>query len=174
MPQGRTTSTRRYRANEFVLVIDGTQSPGVSKVSGLSEGELDTIEQPDGGTDHVYKISGDEGQVRAADDRAPGRRQPGGQALPGLVRADVQAQRADARAARRAQERHDHQAPRRRGRAAVRLLRRLGQVVEVHRPRGRLHQPLHADHRARARGPRARRLSRRAMNPTTMSSPPRD
>lgn len=46
-----------YRANEFVLVIDGTESPGVSKVSGLSEGELDTIEQPDGGTNHVYKIA---------------------------------------------------------------------------------------------------------------------
>jgi phage tail-like protein len=46
-----------YRINEFVLMIDGTESPGVTKVSGLSEGELDTIEQPDGGTDHVYKIS---------------------------------------------------------------------------------------------------------------------
>src|SRR5690242_9293574 len=46
-----------YRANEFVLVIDGTESPGVSKVSGLSEGEVDTIEQPDGGTNHVYKVA---------------------------------------------------------------------------------------------------------------------
>jgi phage tail-like protein len=46
-----------FRANEFVLVIDGTESPGVSKVSGLSEGELDTIEQPDGGTNHVYKVA---------------------------------------------------------------------------------------------------------------------
>ena len=46
-----------YRANEFVVTIDGTESPGVSKVSGLSEGELDTIEQPDGGTNHVYKIA---------------------------------------------------------------------------------------------------------------------
>jgi phage tail-like protein len=46
-----------YRANEFVLTIDGVPSPGVSKVSGLSEGELDTIEQPDGGTSHVYKIA---------------------------------------------------------------------------------------------------------------------
>ena len=27
-----------YRANEFVLIIDGTESPGVSKVSGLSRG----------------------------------------------------------------------------------------------------------------------------------------
>ena len=45
------------RANEFVLVVDGTESPGVSKISGLSEGELDTIEQPDGGTDHVYKLA---------------------------------------------------------------------------------------------------------------------
>jgi phage tail-like protein len=46
-----------YRANEFVIVIDGIPSPGVSKVSGLSEGELDTIEQADGGTNHVYKIA---------------------------------------------------------------------------------------------------------------------
>lgn len=46
-----------YRTGEFVLVIDGTESPGVTKVSGLSEGELDTIEQPDGGSTHVYKLS---------------------------------------------------------------------------------------------------------------------
>src|SRR4051812_39850112 len=46
-----------YRANEFVLYIDGTESPGVSKVSGLSEGELDVIEQPDAGTNRVYKIA---------------------------------------------------------------------------------------------------------------------
>ncbi|MEU4520025.1 phage tail protein [Amycolatopsis sp. NPDC024027] len=46
-----------YRASEFVFVIDGTESPGVSKVSGLSEGELDTIEQPDGATGHVYKLA---------------------------------------------------------------------------------------------------------------------
>ncbi|MDN5789395.1 MAG: phage tail protein [Micrococcales bacterium] len=46
-----------YRANEFRLIIDGVPSPGVSKVSGLSEGEIDTIEQPDGGTNHVYKIA---------------------------------------------------------------------------------------------------------------------
>ena len=46
-----------YRSNEFVLVIDGTESPGVSKVSGLSEGEIDTIEQPDGGSGHVYKVA---------------------------------------------------------------------------------------------------------------------
>ncbi len=46
-----------YRASEFVLIVDGTESPGVSKVSGLSEGELDTIEQPDGGTGHVYKLA---------------------------------------------------------------------------------------------------------------------
>jgi phage tail-like protein len=46
-----------YRANEFVLIIDGTESPGVSKVSGLSEGEVETIEQADGGTNHVYKIA---------------------------------------------------------------------------------------------------------------------
>ena len=46
-----------YRSNEFVFWVDGTQSPGVTKVSGLSEGEIDTIEQPDGGSDHVYKVA---------------------------------------------------------------------------------------------------------------------
>jgi phage tail-like protein len=47
-----------YRANEFVLMIDGQESPGVSKVSGLSEGELETVEQAEGGTLKVYKIAG--------------------------------------------------------------------------------------------------------------------
>ena len=46
-----------YRSNEFVLMIDGTVSPGVTKVTGLSEGELETIEMPDGGSPHVYKIA---------------------------------------------------------------------------------------------------------------------
>jgi len=46
-----------YRANEFVLIIEGKQSPGVSKIGGLSEGEIDTIEQADGGTAHVYKVA---------------------------------------------------------------------------------------------------------------------
>jgi phage tail-like protein len=47
-----------YRNDEFVLVINGQESPGVSKVSGLSEGEVETIEQPDGGSRHVFKIAG--------------------------------------------------------------------------------------------------------------------
>jgi phage tail-like protein len=46
-----------YRANEFVLSIDSIESPGVSKISGLSEGELETIEQADGGSNHVYKLA---------------------------------------------------------------------------------------------------------------------
>lgn len=57
MPQVDGGFQESYRANEFYLVIDQTPSPGVSKVSGLSEGELDTIEQPDAGSMHVYKIS---------------------------------------------------------------------------------------------------------------------
>lgn len=47
-----------YRANEFVLVIDGRESPGVSKVGGLSEGELETVEQPDAASYKVYKLAG--------------------------------------------------------------------------------------------------------------------
>ena len=45
------------RADEFVFWVDGIQSPGVTKISGLSEGEIDTIEQPDGGTNHIYKVA---------------------------------------------------------------------------------------------------------------------
>lgn len=47
-----------YRANEFRLLINGTVSPGISKVSGLSEGEIETIEQPVGASAHVYKLAG--------------------------------------------------------------------------------------------------------------------
>ena len=46
------------QANEFVLIIDGTESPGISKVGGLTEGEVDTIEQPQGGSAHVVKLAG--------------------------------------------------------------------------------------------------------------------
>lgn len=46
-----------FKSTEFVLVVDGVESPGVTRVTGLSEGEYDTIEQPDGGSNHVHKIS---------------------------------------------------------------------------------------------------------------------
>jgi phage tail-like protein len=46
-----------FRSNEFIFWVDGTQSPGVTKISGLSEGEIDTIEQPDGGSNHVFKVA---------------------------------------------------------------------------------------------------------------------
>jgi len=46
-----------YRANEFVVEIGTAESPTVSKVSGLSLGETDTVEAPEGGTNIVHKIS---------------------------------------------------------------------------------------------------------------------
>jgi len=57
MPQVSGNIWESYRSNEFVLWIDGQPSPGVSKISGLSEGEVDTIEQADGGSNHVFKIA---------------------------------------------------------------------------------------------------------------------
>ena len=57
MPQVAGSIWESYRANEFVVEIDSQPSPGISKVSGLSEGEVDTIEQADGGSSHVYKIA---------------------------------------------------------------------------------------------------------------------
>jgi phage tail-like protein len=46
-----------YRANEFVVEIGTVESPTVSKVSGLSLGETETIEVPEGGTNFVHKVS---------------------------------------------------------------------------------------------------------------------
>ena len=46
-----------YRTDEFVVEIEGIESPGITKVSGLSEGEISEIEQPDGGANITHKIS---------------------------------------------------------------------------------------------------------------------
>ena len=49
--------TDPYRANEFVVEIGTEESPTVSKVSGLSLGETETIEITEGGTNIVHKVS---------------------------------------------------------------------------------------------------------------------
>lgn len=46
-----------YRTDEFVVEIEGIESPGITKVDGLSEGEIDAIDQPDGGANITHKIS---------------------------------------------------------------------------------------------------------------------
>lgn len=46
-----------YRSNEFILRIDEVDSPGVTRITGLSEGSYDTVEQPDGGSMRVHKLS---------------------------------------------------------------------------------------------------------------------
>jgi len=51
------TFAESYRTHEFVVEIEGIASPGITKVTGLSEGEIEAIEQPDGGAQHVHKIS---------------------------------------------------------------------------------------------------------------------
>lgn len=45
-----------YRTHEFVVHIENIPSPGVTKVTGLTDGEVDAIEQPDGGSPFVHKI----------------------------------------------------------------------------------------------------------------------
>ncbi len=45
------------KATEYRLLLDGLESPGITRISGLSEGSYDTIEQPDGGGLLVRKIS---------------------------------------------------------------------------------------------------------------------
>ena len=49
--------TEAYRTNEFVVEIEGIESPGITKVSGLSEGDIEAIDQPDGGSNITHKIS---------------------------------------------------------------------------------------------------------------------
>ncbi len=46
-----------YRTDEFVVEIEGIESPNITKVDGLSEGDIDPIDQPDGGANITHKIS---------------------------------------------------------------------------------------------------------------------
>ena len=46
-----------YRTHEFVVEIEGIESPNITKVTGLTEGEVEAIEQPDGGANITHKIS---------------------------------------------------------------------------------------------------------------------
>ena len=49
--------TEAYRTDEFVVEIEGIESPGITKVTGLSDGEVDSIDQPDAGNPIIHKIS---------------------------------------------------------------------------------------------------------------------
>ena len=46
-----------FRTDEFVVEIEGIESPGITKVSGMSEGDVDAVDQPDGGANITHKIS---------------------------------------------------------------------------------------------------------------------
>ena len=46
-----------FRTDEFVVEIEGIESPGITKVTGLGEGNVDHIDQPDGGANIIHKIS---------------------------------------------------------------------------------------------------------------------
>jgi phage tail-like protein len=46
-----------FRTHEFVVEVEGIESPGITKVSGIGEGSVDAIEQPDGGSNVIHKIS---------------------------------------------------------------------------------------------------------------------
>jgi phage tail-like protein len=46
-----------YRANEFVVQVGTVDSPTVSRVTGLSLGETDIVEVPEGGSNLVHKVS---------------------------------------------------------------------------------------------------------------------
>lgn len=46
-----------FKATEFVFVVDGVPSPGVTRCGPLMLGQYQVIEQPDGGSDHVHKVS---------------------------------------------------------------------------------------------------------------------
>ncbi len=139
-----------YRANEFVLIIEGRVSPSVTKVSGLSEGEVETIEQPVGGSMLVHKIAGAKVKYEpltieryvdgSADDslfadwfRSVFSLNSATQGGSGLRRNGM------------IEKRHN-------GVPVISFaLYGVDQVVEVHRSRSRKHGPVQADHRARTR-----------------------
>jgi len=50
------TFNESYRTHGFAIEIEGTRCP-VTKVTGLSEGSTDTIDQPEGGSNIVHKIA---------------------------------------------------------------------------------------------------------------------
>lgn len=50
------TFKEAYRVHGFVIEIDGTRCP-VTKVTGLHEGKVETIEQSEGGSNTVRKIA---------------------------------------------------------------------------------------------------------------------
>lgn len=47
-----------YRTHEFVVEIAGLSLTGITKVSGLTDGEVDSIDQPDGSKPYMHKIPG--------------------------------------------------------------------------------------------------------------------
>jgi phage tail-like protein len=49
--------TEAFRTNEFVVEIEGIESPGITSVSGLGEGNVEAIDQSDGGSNVTHKIS---------------------------------------------------------------------------------------------------------------------
>jgi phage tail-like protein len=49
--------TEAYRTNEFVVEIEGIESPNITHVTGLDEGTVEAINQPDGGSNITHKVS---------------------------------------------------------------------------------------------------------------------
>jgi phage tail-like protein len=46
-----------YRTGQFFVEIEGIESPNITKVTGIGEGNIDAIDQPDGGANITHKIS---------------------------------------------------------------------------------------------------------------------
>lgn len=47
-----------YKTTEYILKIGEVECPAVNRIAGLSDGTYATIEQPDGGSHRVHKMSG--------------------------------------------------------------------------------------------------------------------
>jgi phage tail-like protein len=46
-----------YRVHEFVVEIEGSEGPNITKVNGLTAGQVEAIEQPHGGANITRKIT---------------------------------------------------------------------------------------------------------------------
>lgn len=125
-----------------MLVIDGRESPGVSKIGGLSEGELETVEQPDAGSFKVYKLAGPKIKFESLTIERDVDGSPEDQRFKDWFQESFKLNRTD----------QGGSGPRRNGMIVkrhngadvldLRVLWCVGQVVEVHRHGSGVHQPL--------------------------------
>ena len=133
------------------------------------EGEVETIEQPDGGSNHVYKIAAAKVKFEPLTIERYVDGSPEDKRFQDWFRSVFDLNAKVAGRLGDPQERDDREAPQRREGDDVHVPARLDQVVEVHRPGSRIDRAAEADDRPRARGVGACRIAKRPRGVSSRS-----